>query len=103
MQTPTTGAARPPTAPRFPLGRLVATPGALAVFVAVGATPLDYLTRQAAGEWGDVSQDDQRANDRALRVDERLFSAYTLPDGVRVWIITEWDRSLTTVLLPEEY
>jgi hypothetical protein len=103
MQTPTRGAARPPTAPRFPLGRLVATPGALAAFVVVGTTPLPYLTRHCSGDWGDVSQDDQRANDRALVVGERLFSAYTLADGARVWIITEWDRSLTTVLLPEEY
>jgi hypothetical protein len=103
MQTPTTGAARPPIAPRFPLGRLVATPGALAAFVAVGTTPLPYLSRHAAGEWGAVDQDDQRANDHALRDGERLFSAYTLPNGTRVWIITEWDRSLTTVLLPEEY
>jgi hypothetical protein len=102
MQTPTTGAARPPTAPRFPLGRLVATLGALAAFVAVGATPLGYLTRHAGGDWGDVDANDHRANDRALREGERLFSAYTLPDGTRVWIITEWDRSLTTVLLPEE-
>jgi hypothetical protein len=103
METPTTGAARPPTALRFPLGRLVATPGALTAFVAVGATPLPYLTRHSAGDWGDVSQDDQRANDRGLALGERLFSAYALPDGTRVWIITEWDRSLTTVLLPEEY
>jgi hypothetical protein len=103
MQTPQTGAARPPTAPHFSLGRLVATPGALAALAAAGTTPLPYLTRHAAGDWGDVDDHDQRANDRDLRHGERLVSVYTLPSGTRVWIITEWDRSQTTVLLPEDY
>jgi hypothetical protein len=91
------------TMPRFPLGRLVATPGALAALAAAGTTPLPYLQRHAAGDWGDVDGDDQRANDRALRVGERLFSAYHLPDATRIWIITEADRVSTCVLLPEEY
>jgi hypothetical protein len=103
MPTPMRGAARPPTPPRFPLGRLVATPGVLTAFVATGTTALPYLARHAAGDWGDVDEHDQNANDGALRCGERLFSVYTLPSGARVWIITEWDRSLTTVLLPEEY
>jgi hypothetical protein len=103
METPTTGAARPPTTPRFPVGQLVATPGALAALAATGTAPLPYLARHAAGDWGDVDDHDRRANDRALRHGERLFSVYTLPGGGRLWIITEWDRSLTTVLLPEDY
>jgi hypothetical protein len=103
MRTPQTGATRPPTAPRFSLGRLVGTPGALAALTAAGTTPLPYLTRHAAGDWGDVDEHDRRANDHALRYGERLFSAYTLPNRGRLWIITEWDRSQTTVLLPEEY
>src|SRR4051812_6349365 len=98
MQTPTTGAARPPAAPRFPLGRIVATPSALAAFAVAGATPLRYLSRHAAGDWGDVDDHDQRANDRALRYGERLFSVYSLPSGTRLWIITEYDRSQTTIL-----
>ena len=103
MQTPQTGATRPPTAARFALGRLVATPGALAALAAAGTSPLPYLQRHAGGDWGDVGADDRRANDRALRHGERLFSVYVLPDGGRLWIITEWDRSKTTVLLPEDY
>ena len=91
------------TTQRFPLGQLVATPGALAALAGVGATPLPYLQRHAAGDWGDVDQDDQRANDQALTEGERLLSVYQLPDGTRLWIITERDHSLTTVLLPAEY
>jgi hypothetical protein len=103
MQTPQTGATRPPTAPRFPLGRLVATPGALAAFLATQTHPLRYVERHAQGDWGDCDAADWRANDRALGTGARLFSVYTLPDGTRVWIITEADRASTCVLLPEEY
>jgi len=62
-----------------------------------------YVGRHSAGDWGDVSADDWKANDYAITSGERLFSAYELGAGKRLWIITEADRSSTTVLLPDEY
>ena len=84
----------------FPLGRTLATPAALDTL-----TPgelMALLGRHASSDWGDLDPEDRRANDAALRHGTRLLSAYAL-DGARVWIITEADRSATTVLLPEEY
>lgn len=86
-------------AARFPLGQVVATPGALGLIGLVGAYAL--LKRHAAGDWGDLGAFDRRENDRALRTGERLFSAYETPAG-RCWIITEASREVTTILLPEE-
>jgi hypothetical protein len=86
-----------------PLGRLLATPGALAAFSTAREMPLPYLARHAGGDWGEVDQEDWAANDRAMREGTRLLSAYHLSDGTKVWIITEADRSVTTVLLPDEY
>jgi hypothetical protein len=90
---------------RFPLGRVVATPGALAALGACGGEPYTatLIARHHGGDWGDLSDDDRRANDRALDDGDRLFSAYDLPTGGRVWIITEADRSATTLLLPTDY
>jgi hypothetical protein len=87
----------------FSLGRVVATPAALAAIGGGGQEPAEFLSRHAAGHWGDVSQEDAAANDRALREVERILSACTLRDGTRIWIITEADRSSTCILLPEEY
>ena len=64
---------------------------------------LQSLGRHARGDWGDVNAEDWTANERDLRDGERLVSSYTTTLGVRFWIITEWDRSSTTALLPEEY
>ena len=61
------------------------------------------LDRHTSGDWGDVCAEDAQANDEALRDGDRLLSEYMSEKGSRVWVITEWDRSLTTVLLPEEY
>jgi len=88
---------------RVALGRLFITPGARRAFDVAGEDPAAYVRRHQAGEWGEVDAEDRRANDRALRDGTRLLSAYVLGSGVRVWIITEWDRSVTTILLPEEY
>jgi hypothetical protein len=93
-------AVRPPL---FPLGRVVATPGALAALAKVGQSPWEYVQRHQQGEWGDLHPDDRHANERALQDGSRLFSAYTLPNSIRLWIITESDRSCTTALLPLEY
>lgn len=90
------------TAATFPLGRLVATPGALEAIGRSPVTVFALLQRHSRGDWGDVDADDQRANDRAVNGEERILSAYQLVSG-RVWIITEADRSATTLLLPDEY
>jgi len=91
-------------AARFALGRLLATPGALRALEVAGVLPFALLARHHGGEWGDLSPEDHRANDRALRDGSRLFSAYVLPTGVQVWVITEAEpRAATTLLLPEEY
>ena len=87
----------------FSLGRLVATPGALATLEANGKGCTEYLERHAHGDWGDLCEEDRQANDEAVADDLRILSAYRLPDGQKLWVITEWDRSATTVLLPEEY
>jgi hypothetical protein len=89
------------TAP-LSLGRFVATPGALKLLIQAGGCPFDYLARHARGDWGDLCAFDLRQNEIALREGYRVLSSYDVPQG-RVWIITEADRSITTILLPEEY
>lgn len=112
METENTNGNGPPPAPRrygsnhlprFPLGRILATPGAIMACAKAGANPMRFLSRHAAADWGDVRAEDRLANDRALEYGARLLSTYSLPTGQRVWIITEADRSTTTILLPVEY
>ena len=88
---------------RFSLGKICATPGALAALSAAELHPLKLLTRHAHGDWGDLLLIDGEANEMALRQGLRLVSAYALDTGDRIWIITEADRSVTTLLTPEEY
>ena len=83
------------------LGQTVITPGAIATLATTDV--LNSLARHAAGDWGDVCGEDRLANDEALRTGARLLSAYRDCEGVKFWIITEADRSVTTILLPEEY
>lgn len=85
----------------FSPGHVVATPSALAAMTP--EEPLILLSRHVSGDWGEVDAHDRRANDRALKDGTRALSAYTLPNGRKVWILTEADRSATTVLIPEEY
>lgn len=87
----------------FPLGRVLATPGALRALEAAGEVPWGYIARHRSGDWGDLDAEDEAANHRALLEGARIVSAYTIHSGARLWVITEWDRSATTVLLPEEY
>ena len=87
----------------FPLGDVVATPGALTALAAAGQTPLEFLAHHARGDWGSLDAEDRRHNDLALRTGERVLSAYGLASGVTIWIITEADRSATTLLLPQDY
>lgn len=66
--------------------------------------PIPYLRRHLGGDWGDLDDSDKRQNDAALKSGEdRLFSSYQVAPGLKLWIITEWDRSVTTLLLPSEY
>lgn len=86
---------------KFQTGQLLATPG---VLEAVPSHELSCgLQRHMRGDWGDICQEDKHHNNQALIDGERLLSVYHTPDGVKFWIITEADRSATTVLLPEEY
>jgi hypothetical protein len=87
----------------FALGRLLGTPGALSAFARTGENPITYVLRHWRLDPGVLSAEDQQANHRAVEHGGRILSAYLLRDGTRIWIITEADRSTTTVLLPDEY
>ena len=86
---------------KFPLGQVVATRTALASLptrdIAVA------LDRHRRGDWGDVGKEDGQANERALKHGERLLSVYHAANGTKFYVISEWDRSATTVLLPADY
>jgi hypothetical protein len=86
----------------LPLGRVVATPGALNLLMDAGEDAFDYLARHATGDWGELCAFDRRQNEKALRDGARVLSSYPVGEEC-VWIITEADRSVTTILLPEEY
>ena len=86
----------------LPLGRLVATPVALKVLAESGEHPFGYLARHAAGDWGELCEHDRRENERSVRYGWRVLSSYPVGE-VRLWIIAEANRSVTTILLPEEY
>ena len=87
--------------PKFSLGRLVATPNAIQQLS--DADVLHALHRHATGDWGTMDPEDLQANERALQFGGRLFSSYLSIQNVKFWIITEHDRSVTTVLLPMDY
>jgi len=91
--------------PRFRLGRTMQTRGIVALDL--GEEVCDLLMRHERGDWGDLDAEDRQTNEAAIRPNpeecSRILSAYQTAGGVKVWIITEHDRSVTTVLLPEEY
>lgn len=87
----------------FCLGKPVATPGAIEAIQRNGKTPIHFLLRHASKDWGDLEADDKRANERALLENERIVSQYDLPDGTSLLCITEWNRTLTTLLTGPEY
>ena len=92
------------TAALFPLGRIVATPGALSLLAATATTPAELLDRHVSADWGEVPPEDARENERSLKYGFRIVSSYSVGgSGERVWIITEADRSSTCLLLPTEY
>ena len=85
----------------FPPGRVVATPNALD---AVSMQEINTaLTRHLSGDWGELCEEDKQVNQQALKYGSRLLSAYETESGTKFWIITEADRSVTTVLLPDDY
>ena len=87
----------------FPLGRTVATPAALRALEAACVNGAALLAKHQRGEWGEVHPADAGCNEAALHTGGRLLSVYPLPTGETLWIITEADRSATTLLLPEDY
>lgn len=92
-----------PTIPLFPSGRLVATPGALALLEQTNKLPVEFLSRHLRGDWGDLDEEDTTENELSLKYGLRLLSSYQVSESEKLWVITEADRSVTTLLLPEEY
>lgn len=101
-----------PTPPRFALGQVVATRSAIALMLRAGISPLALLARHVKGDWGDVDAHDAAQNELALLVGSRLMSVYPVqvgalnndhPSTESLWVITEADRSVTTILLPQDY
>ena len=93
----------PTPKPLFPLGLVVATPGALDTLAQANLEPGEFITRHVTGDWGDLDDEDKQENNLSLQKGFRLLSAYKLETGEKIWVITESDRSATTILLPEEY
>ena len=89
--------------PLFDLGQLVATPGALAALEKTGQNAMDLLSRHVRGDWGELAKEDREENNLSLEKGFRLLSSYRTTAGDKIWVITEADRSVTTLLLPEEY
>ncbi|RDS99291.1 hypothetical protein DWU95_36425 [Burkholderia contaminans] len=85
------------------LGRLFAAPAAIDVLSDVQVSIVDLLIRHVRGDWGDIPEADREQNELSVDVGLRLLSSYVLPNGQTVWVITEWDRSSTTFLLPGDY
>ena len=87
----------------FNLGKVVATPGALDALRRSSQSPGEFLMKHVRGEWGDLDAEDTEANWTALREGNRILSSYKTRRGDKIWVITEADRSLPCLLLPEEY
>lgn len=85
------------------LGAVQTTPGAQEALERAGQTADEFVLRHAHGDWGELGTAAVEDNQAALKEGFRIFSAYTLSTGVRIWVFTEDDRSMTTVLLPEEF
>jgi hypothetical protein len=88
--------------PLFTLGRIVATPAARETLGELNYSSLDLLRRHMSGDWTEMDSEDQQANRAAIAHGDRVFSAFTIQD-IKFWVITEADRSATTILLPSEY
>lgn len=87
----------------FSPGRVVMTRGVAGLVSRTQISPMLYLARHLHGDWGDLVEKDWEFNDLSLKEGGRLFSSYTVGQDHKMYIITEWDRSVTTLLLPSEY
>lgn len=94
---------RPADAALFSLGRITSTPAAIAALERSGQHPMMFALRHQRGDWGAICEEDKRLNAASVSNGTRILSAYDTALGERLWVITEADRSSTTVLLPEEY
>lgn len=94
---------RQPGITRFALGQTYITPGAEEALLIAGQTGIEFLRRHMSNDWGELSDEDAKENELSLREGFRLLSAYRTAKGQKLWIITEADRSSTTILLPDEY
>ncbi len=94
---------------KFQLGKVVATPGAFEALEKAGQNPSIFLNRHQSGDWGKMCSEDAHYNDEAIAYEGdperqmRVMSVYRTTKGQAIWVITEWDRSVTTILLPSEY
>ena len=89
--------------PKFSLGRIVATRGALEALKQANQNPLEFIEKHHTGDWGELCEEDKRENEFSVRNGFRILSAYRTRNGVKIWVITEADRSATTLLRPHEY
>ena len=87
----------------FTLGEVVATPGAVEAMQKHNVLPQTLLQRHVTGDWGVLCDEDVKSNNDAVTEGDRILSNYPIANNVRIWVITEWDRSVTTLLLPSEY
>lgn len=92
-----------PTIQLFSPGRMLATPSALALLEKSNKSPMEFLSRHLRGDWGDLDQEDKAENELSLKQGLRLMSNYRVTEAEALWVITEADRSVTTLLLPSEY
>lgn len=90
-------------AARFALGQTLITPGAQEAIREAGQLPLEFLMRHQSGDWGDLCGEDKQENEFSIGNDFRILSKYHTTEGTALYVITEADRSATTILLPNEY
>ncbi len=101
--TTTTQPNTTPSPVRFQLGRLFMTSGAVEALEESGEQPHEFLRRHQTGDFGELSESDRRENELSIAQGFRILSAYRTRAGVKLWVLTEHDRSATTILLPSEY
>ncbi len=87
----------------FELGACVITPAAEKKLASIQIEPIELLTRHVSGDWAEMDEEDQALNKDAIANGDRILSVYTFENDVKFYVITEWDRSVTTILLPSEY
>jgi hypothetical protein len=103
MRNNTTTTATAETTRRFPLGQTYITPGAIDTLTDAGQSPQEFISRHVRLEQGELSAEDQTENLFSVDKPLRIFSAFKTAQGVKLWVVTEADRSATTILLPSEY